>query len=130
MTACIVDDDQIYVYGFKKLIALKNINLELIDFKNATEAFDFISDSSNAGALPDVIFLDINMPGMDGWEFMDNYKKVKSQLPKPIAIYMVSSSINNHDINRAKSIPEVTDYIVKPISAELLVNLLGSEPVH
>jgi CheY-like chemotaxis protein len=56
------------------------------------------------------------MPYMDGWEFLEEYATLKSRLSKKIIIYVVSSSVSELDINRAKRISDVTDYIVKPIT--------------
>ncbi len=124
MTACIVDDDQIYVYSFKKILSLKKICSELIDFENGMDAVDFLTNPENADSLPDVIFLDINMPIMDGWGFMEAFGEIKSRLGKEITVYMVSSSINPQDVYRAKNIPEVSDYFVKPVNPATLAHLL------
>jgi CheY-like chemotaxis protein len=120
---CVIDDDKIYIYGLKKLISIKELSPNLIEFYNGKEAIDFLTDPENLNELPDIIFLDINMPVMDGWGFMENYVKIKPQLGKKITIYMVSSSINDDDIQRAKSISDITDYVIKPISADALVEL-------
>ncbi|WP_460681366.1 response regulator [Mucilaginibacter koreensis] len=125
-TACIIDDDQIYVFGFKRLLSIKKICPQLIDFQNGQDAIDFLTNPANADQLPDVIFLDINMPVMDGWDFIEAFGEIKSQLGKEITIYMVSSSINTSDITRAKSNASITDYIIKPLSETVLVSLLGS----
>jgi CheY-like chemotaxis protein len=122
-TVCVVDDDKIYVYGLKKLIALKQLCPNLIEFPNGKEAIDFLMDPENAEKLPDVIFLDINMPVMDGWDFMESFAQIKPHLGKKITVYMVSSSINQEDIDRAKSISDITDYVVKPVTHDKLLEL-------
>ena len=94
-----------------------------MEFYNGKEAIDFLINPENQNQLPDIIFLDINMPVMDGWGFMESFVKIKPQLGKKITIYMVSSSINQDDINRAKGISDVTDYVIKPISQDTLVEL-------
>jgi len=124
-TVCVIDDDKIYVYGLKKLISIKQLCPNLIEFANGKEAMDFLVNPENQNALPDIIFLDINMPVMDGWDFMDHFVKIKSQLGKKITVYMVSSSINDDDINRAKNISDVSDYIVKPVSPAKLIELFN-----
>jgi len=124
-TVCVIDDDKIYVYGLKKLISIKQLCPNLLEFPNGKEAIDFLINPENHNALPDIIFLDINMPVMDGWDFMDQFVQIKSQLGKKITVYMVSSSINDDDINRAKNISDISDYIVKPVSPAKLVELFN-----
>jgi CheY-like chemotaxis protein len=74
--------------------------------------------------LPDIIFLDIDMPIMDGFQFMEEYVKIKPKLGKKITIYMVSSSVDPVDIERARKISEITDYIVKPITQNQLTDII------
>jgi len=124
-TVCVIDDDKIYVYGLKKLISLKQLCPNLLEFENGKLAIDYIADPKNQDALPDIIFLDINMPVMDGWDFMENFVKIKSQLGKKITVYMVSSSIDNEDINRAKNISDISDYVVKPVTPARLIELFS-----
>jgi len=124
-TVCVIDDDEIYVYGLKKLISIKQLCPDLIEFKNGKEAIDFLMDPQNDHQIPDIIFLDINMPVMDGWDFMESFVKIKPRLGKKITIYMVSSSVNDQDIERAKNIAEITDYISKPVTPARLVELFS-----
>ena len=63
-----------------------------------------------------MIFLDLFMPVMNGWNFLEEYILLKPYLKKKITIYIISSSIDPVDIKRAKSISEVSDYIIKPIT--------------
>ncbi|RKR85552.1 response regulator receiver domain-containing protein [Mucilaginibacter gracilis] len=122
-TVCLVDDDEIYIYGIKKLIELKQLCPNLIEFRNGKDAIDFLINPDNTEELPDVIFLDISMPIMDGWDFMESFSQIKPNLGKKITIYMVSSSINDDDINRAKNISDISDYVVKPITYDKLLEL-------
>jgi CheY-like chemotaxis protein len=66
------------------------------------------------------------MPFVDGWMFLEDFTTLKSSLAKDISIYMVTSSIDQRDLNRAKSFSEVTDFIIKPISLERFQELLKS----
>ncbi|CAN5725820.1 hypothetical protein BH10BAC2_BH10BAC2_42720 [soil metagenome] len=61
---------------------------------------------------------------MNGWEFMDEFVKIRPALQKKIDIYILSSSTDSHDIQKAKSNPEVKDYIVKPLSPDFIKNIL------
>lgn len=126
MTAYIVDDDKIYIYTLKKLLQLSNIPLQVVEFQSANAALASLSNPENAVQLPDFIFLDINMPIMDGWDFMEEYEKIQPQLKKDIAIYMISSSINSRDVIRAKGTPGIIEYITKPLSERTLISLLGT----
>lgn len=84
---------------------------------NGKDAIDFFESAlkDNPSVLPDIIFLDINMPVMDGWQFLEAYKKLVPQINKKILIFMQSSSAYEIDMQRAKSYNEVTDYILKPL---------------
>lgn len=126
VTAGIVDDDEIFTYGFKKLAAIKGLFDETIGFSNGKEAIDFLKDPQNALRLPDVLFVDINMPVMNGWEFNDAFEEIKSQLSKNITIYNISSSVDLEDIKRAKNNPLIADYLLKPIDEGYLAEIAHS----
>ena len=87
-----------------------------------------LDNLDNEPEYPDVIFLDIDMPVMDGFQFMEEFIKIKPRIGKSITIYMVSSSIDPVDIERANNISAISDYIIKPIGLvrlkEIMENLL------
>jgi len=83
------------------------------------------SNQENADSLPDYIFLDINMPLVDGWMFLEDYASLKSKLSKTILIYMISSSIDPRDMTRAKQNPEIKQYVIKPVTREKFIELLS-----
>ncbi|WP_026914775.1 response regulator [Christiangramia portivictoriae] len=117
--ACIIDDDKIYVNLVKKIIEIKKLSENLLIYKNGKEALDYFKDSMSSATdedlIPDIIFLDLNMPVMDGWEFLNEFLKIKNNLNKKITLYVVSSSIDPRDLERVKSFNMVTDYLIKPI---------------
>lgn len=122
---CIIDDDEIYQFLIKKQVAVQNLAEEVFVFPNGQEAIQYFRNSiATKGSLPDIVFLDVNMPVMDGWEFLDEYEKISDQLHKEVKLYMISSSLNESDINRAQKMDQVREYLVKPISGEKLVSLL------
>lgn len=126
LKVCIVDDDDIYQFTMVKTMKSLNLTDKIIVFSDGEEALDFMLDNlHNDKELPDVIFLDIDMPIMDGFQFMEEYVKIKPKLGKKITIYMVSSSVDPVDIERAKKISEITDYIVKPITHDQLKHIVG-----
>lgn len=113
---CIVDDDDIYQFTIKKTIQSLNYAKSVLAFSDGEEALQFMMDNiSNEEELPDIILLDINMPIMDGFQFMDEFIKIKPKLSKKITIYMASSSVDETDIKKAHQISEISDYIIKPI---------------
>ena len=128
---CIVDDDAVYQFTTRKTIEVHNLARKILIFSDGEEALNFMIDNvANATDLPDIIFLDINMPIMDGFQFMEEYARLKPRIGKRITIYMVTSSVDSEDIERAKSISEISDYIVKPINPEQfkeIINALEAE---
>lgn len=124
--ACIIDDDDMYVNLVKKIIETKNLCQNLMVFQNGQDALSYfkaILSSLDKNAIPEIIFLDLNMPVMDGWEFLENFTKIKNKFEKVITLYIVSSSINPVDVERAKSINSVKDYLIKPVTIEDLESI-------
>ncbi|MFZ5554458.1 MAG: response regulator [Bacteroidota bacterium] len=121
----IVDDDEAYRFLAKEIIGETDLVNQIKVFYNGKEAIDFLKTAHyNPDNLPEVILLDLNMPIMDGWEFLSEYTALKPRIGKKITIYIVSSSIDPRDIERAKSISDVTDFIIKPISKEHFVEVV------
>jgi two-component system chemotaxis response regulator CheY len=121
----IIDDDKIFQLTASKTILASQVTNRILQFENGEDALQFLkSNLSNPSVLPDYIFLDINMPFVDGWMFLEDYATLKSALSKAATIYMVSSSIDPRDITRAKSNSHVTDYVVKPVTSDKFAALL------
>ncbi|WDF76334.1 response regulator [Mucilaginibacter sp. KACC 22773] len=124
-TLCVIDDDDIYTFTIKRIIAKAEVAEKTIFFHNGRVAIDFICNCMEAIAnLPDMILLDLNMPVLDGWQFLDEFIKLVPRLGKKILIYIVSSSIDEDDFKRAKEMELVSDFIVKPLNAIDLRNIV------
>jgi CheY-like chemotaxis protein len=123
MITCIIDDDEIYLFSVKKVIEINKLSEMVMEFRNGQEAIDFFSTCSDHKKLPDVILLDINMPVMNGWEFIEAFQKLKPSFPKDIMLYVVSSSVDRTDVDKAKSLSNVNDYLVKPMTASQLKSI-------
>jgi CheY-like chemotaxis protein len=128
---CIIDDDEVYKFTITKIIEIKNLAKKILVFSDGEEALDFMVDNvGNNQKLPDVIFLDINMPVMDGFQFMEEYVKIKPRVGKKIIIYMVSSSVDPVDLEKAKRFSDISDYIVKPIKSDQLSKIVDSLEIN
>ncbi|QEC70231.1 response regulator [Panacibacter ginsenosidivorans] len=125
--SCLIDDDFIHQFGMKRMIQRYQPSEGVIEFSNGLDAINFFKTPHSDSEIPELIFLDINMPVMNGWEFMDEFVKIRSTIQKKIDIYILSSSTDSQDIQKAKSNPEITDYIVKPLTPDLLKNIFLSE---
>lgn len=122
---CIIDDDEIYIFLMKKSFAAMGIHQEVISFLNGADALEeLLHLKNNQEDLPGIILLDINMPIMDGWEFLNEFRKIQSENSSKIPIYIVSSSIANEDIEKSKQYPEIIDYLSKPLELETIVSII------
>lgn len=126
-TLCIVDDDSVFQM-LTRIIIEKTQRVQKIKiFSNGKQAIDFLNSvHDQPDELPEIILLDLNMPVMDGWGFLEEYLLLKPRIGKEILIYVVSSSIDPEDVQRARKISEVTDYVIKPVNQAKLISLLNS----
>lgn len=124
--ACIIDDDKVYVNLVRKIIETKKLCENLMVFRDGKQSIDYfeaLMENMKEDRIPEIIFLDLNMPVMDGWEFLERFTKIKNKFNKVITLYVVSSSINPLDVKRAKSLSSVKDYLIKPINIAELENI-------
>jgi CheY-like chemotaxis protein len=123
----VVDDDKIFHFIIKKLLISNNINVEPEFFENGLQAIEGIKGKlDREEAPPDLILLDINMPILDGWQFLEEFKALKDRIQKEISIYIISSSDNTFDRDRANDFKdEIKDYYLKPITVEGLKSIFS-----
>ena len=116
----VVDDDKVFHFIIKKLLLNNGINVTPNFFENGLLAIEGLKSKLEKGENPpDLILLDINMPILDGWQFLEEFKIIKDKLNKDIKIYIVSSSDDKADKSKAKSFEEeVQNYYLKPITSE------------
>jgi CheY-like chemotaxis protein len=113
----IVDDDPIQNMLVSHLLKAVSPTAEYREFVNGSEVLDAIS----SGTVPHIILLDINMPIMNGWEFLEAYNNQKNQA----AVYIVSSSSDEYDLDRAKEFECIKGYFNKPINEDSIKMILS-----
>lgn len=126
-SCCIIDDDPIFVYGTKRLMKEIDFCENIIVYNNGQDALDGLLEIYDSGEkLPPFIFLDLNMPIMNGWEFLDEFTKIPNNNLMKTVIYIISSSIDPRDLEKVKNYKAVNNYILKPITPKDLETVLGS----
>ena len=125
----LIDDDEINNFISIKLIKKALSNAEISSCLNGRLAIEELTEmqKNSPEKLPDFILLDINMPIMNGWEFLDEYKRLNIDTTGKSKIFIISSSVFSNDISRAKSYPLVKNFISKPLSVEKIREMLESD---
>jgi len=121
-----VDDDPITLMLCKKVIIKSSFSNEIITSQNGEEAlsyFNTIKNTDNKNKRiphPQLIFLDLNMPVMGGWEFLDHFNSQEFAEFSTIKVIVLSSTIDPEDLEKSKQYPMVVDFLSKPISQSML----------
>ena len=125
-----VDDDPITLMLCKMVISKSSFAKEIITAQNGEEAINYFDELklNNLGAeikkYPSLVFLDLNMPVMDGWEFLDQFSKDEyTAFFKNTKVIVLSSTIDPKDIEKSKTYPMVIDFLSKPITKDILEEL-------
>jgi CheY-like chemotaxis protein len=125
-TIFLIDDDPIHQQIAKLMFDRQQSSRKILSFQEADLALNYLREhASNPENLPDLILLDINMPVMDGWEFLDEYEKMSDTFSKNIRIHVLTSSVNDEDLSRAKQYGSVEGYLIKPLNRDVILGLLN-----
>jgi len=125
-TTFIIDDDEIYVYAIRRLISLRNFSENVFVFENGKLAIDYLTNTPPSEiAYPDVILLDVKMPIMDGWGFLEAFCELSLVKTHKLDVFMVSSSIDPRDLDKASSFPIIKKYLFKPINLSDLKSIFS-----
>lgn len=124
-TVFIIDDDPIHQRIAQIMISKNQIYDLFFGYTEADKALEFLkANSDDQEKLPDVILLDLNMPVVDGWDFLEAFEIIKKDLKKTIRIFIVSSSVDEKDIVRSKLFSSVKGFISKPLTPDIIRNTL------
>ncbi|MBM1107898.1 response regulator [Aurantibacter crassamenti] len=124
-TVLLVDDDEATNFIHNMVIKQMNCTENIVIKENGIEALEYLTTSLEGKfPQPDLIFLDINMPAMDGWEFLEEYKKLdKNQLAQTV-IVMLTTSLNPDDKDKAGQVNGISGFMSKPLTSELVEKVL------
>jgi len=121
----VIDDDEINNFLCSKIIKLSGFSDIVSTCLSADEGLSIIKSTlhENPGKIPDLIFLDINMPIKNGWGFLEDFESIVDSIEKSVKIFMLSSSVYKDDISKARKSKHVTDYVTKPLTEEALTKI-------
>ena len=121
----IIDDDPIHQRIAQIMISKHNLFDEYFSYTEAQKALDFLQENKkNEETLPDVILLDLNMPVIDGWDFLETFETLVNEFNKNIRVFIVSSSVDEKDLLRSKSYVGVKGFISKPLSPDIIRSII------
>ncbi|PKB17839.1 response regulator [Flavobacterium sp. 5] len=115
-----IDDDPITLMLFKKVVQKASFAKEIINATNGKEAITFINNITNEETKPQLLFLDLNMPVMGGWEFLDLFNNSNYYKLNNTKVIILTSTIDPEDIKKSKSYSNVIEFLSKPITVEML----------
>ena len=119
----VIDDDDINIFIIKKIVEKTGFDIDMVARNNGQQALDYLNETiAQNKALPRLILIDINMPVMNGWEFIEAYNTLG--IEQKVDMYILSSSVYENDIEKTKSYKAVKGFISKPLSMERLTELV------
>ncbi|PZF72650.1 response regulator [Taibaiella soli] len=118
----LINDDAMFNYSHKKTLAEYRYTLQVEEFTNAREALMFVREAVFPG--PCVILLDINMPAMVGWTFLEELERINDPAMSKFKVVMLSSSVSSSDVMKASQYKNVCGYLINPLNIEMLNDIL------
>ncbi len=123
----VIDDDESYVYLLQRKLKSLKEDISFSSYPTGKEAIEYFSSLDSESRLPDVVILDLNMPVMDGFHFLEKFRKIcdshKFDVPPPV-LFVATSSDVEADRHRVAKCQIAQDYLVKPINIERVAQAL------
>lgn len=121
----VIDDYSINLFIAQMVIEDHGFFDKVTTFSQAEEALAFlVNHQHEQDKLPEVILLDLNMPVMNGWQFLDKFEEQLPHLIKHITIYILSSSLDSRDVEKSEQYISVTKFLSKPLCPEILQTIM------
>ena len=123
----IIDDDEVSVFLAQTMLEAEGFSREYESFQNPCEAMHQllpILQQEKVESIPDVIFLDLNMPQMDGWHFLDRLCPHAELLKRSCRLYILTSSVDSMDTRRAKTYEFLAGFLQKPLEESAIQRIL------
>ncbi len=123
-TVWLIDDDSLSNFVNEAILNSQQFARKIVVFNNVQEALYSLDLAVNGKVdFPDVIFLDMYMPGLDGWDFLAGFRDLPAEIKLKCSMCMLSSSIDETNALKAKQEEDITDFIVKPLTTEGLESI-------
>jgi len=124
MEVCLIEDDMIQVFLTRKFLGRIEVVEKIVDYHNGKEAYEALKRRSEAGErMPDIIFLDLNMPVWDGWDFYEAFLELPES--KTVDTYILTSSLDHSDMSKAEEFGLKEKYLSKPVSLPQLKKIIA-----